>query len=294
MTSRARALFLTARPKTLSAAVVPILVATALVLSGRQPLSSWISICALLSAIMIQIGTNYINDAIDFNKGADTETRLGEARASQSGWFSAQTVLAMGIGFLAVAMALGVPLVMEGGWPIFVIGVLSLLMGYSYTGGPFPLAYLGLGDLFVILFFGLVSVGGVFFLETKSYSMPAFVAGLQIGLLATVLIAINNLRDLDQDKVVGKRTLAVRLGPRNARLEVLVLIVFAYALNFYWLGQGLNYAFALPMISLPLSLRLVRTVLMTHASREYNKLLAQAALVHILFGILLSAGLVLR
>src|SRR6185437_10066766 len=102
----------------------------------------------------------------------------------------------------------------------------------------FPLAYLGLGDLFVIIFFGLVAVGGVFFLETKNYSLPALVAGLQIGLLATVLIAINNLRDLDQDKLVGKKTLAVRLGPKNARIEVLVLVGLAFGLNFFWLAQG--------------------------------------------------------
>jgi 1,4-dihydroxy-2-naphthoate octaprenyltransferase len=292
--SRARALWLTARPKTLSAAVIPVLVGTALVsgLGGHPQI--WIAGFALLSAIMIQIGTNYVNDAIDFWKGADTDTRLGDARAAQSGWFSPRAVMGMGIFCFAVAMAFGVPLVWEGGYPILVIGVFSLLMGYSYTGGPFPLAYLGLGDLFVILFFGLIAVGGVFFLQTKFYALPALVAGLQIGLLATVLIAINNLRDLDQDREVGKRTMAVRLGPKNARIEVLILIGLAFALNFFWLGQGFTYAFALPMACFPLALRLVRQVLMTQASRQYNQLLAQAALVHMLFGVLLSVGFILK
>lgn len=254
----------------------------------------WIAAFALFSAVMIQIGTNYVNDAIDFWKGADTETRLGEARAAQSGWFSARAVMGMGLFCFAVAIALGVPLVFEGGWPILAIGLVSLAMGYSYTGGPFPLAYLGLGDLFVIIFFGLVAVGGTFFLETKDYTLPALIAGLQIGLLATVLIAINNLRDLDQDKLVGKRTLAVRLGPRKARLEVMFLVAIAFGLNVFWLQQGQIYAFALPLAALPVALRLVRTVLNTEADRGYNQLLAQAALVHMLFGVMLSVGLFLK
>jgi 1,4-dihydroxy-2-naphthoate octaprenyltransferase len=292
--SKVRALILTARPKTLSAAVIPVLVGSALVSAMGHPPVGWISSFALLSAIMIQIGTNYVNDAIDFWKGADTETRLGDARAAQSGWFSPRAVMAMGIGCFAVAMALGIPLVWEGGWPILAIGLVSLAMGYAYTGGPFPLAYLGLGDLFVIIFFGLIAVGGVFFLETKSYSLPAVIAGLQIGLLATVLIAINNLRDLDQDKLVGKKTMAVRLGAKNARIEVLVLVGLAFGLNFFWLGQGYVYAFALPMAALPPALRLVRKVLTTQAGREYNQLLAQAALVHMLFGVMLSVGFFLK
>jgi len=294
VTSKARALWLTARPKTLSAAIVPVAVGTALVVNAGERPHAWIAWFALFSAIMIQIGTNYVNDAIDYWKGADTETRLGDARAAQSGWFSPRAVMAMGVFFFAVAMALGIPLVWEGGWPILVIGLVSLLMGYAYTGGPFPLAYLGLGDLFVILFFGLVAVGGVFFLETKSYGWPAVVAGLQIGLLATVLIAINNLRDLDQDREVGKMTLAVRLGHRKARLEVLALVGVAFLLNLFWAAKGFWFASLLPLIALPMAIKLVRRVLNTPSGRECNGLLAKAALVHMLFGMLLSVGLFLK
>lgn len=290
MTSKTRALILTARPKTLAAAIVPVIVATALThFEGREV--SWrISLFAVLSATLIQIGTNFVNDAIDFLKGADTETRLGDARAAQSGWFTATGVLAMGLTCFAGAMVFGLPLVYAGGWPIVVIGLVSLLMGYAYTGGPFPLAYVGLGDVFVILFFGLVAVGGVYYLQTMTYTNAALVAGFQVGLLATVLIAINNLRDLDQDREINKRTLAVRLGPRLGRLEVLLLILVAFSLNLYWLGRGAWLAFLLPMLALPPALKVVQTLLRSEASREYNKLLAKAAMVHMLFGLLLSLG----
>lgn len=294
MNSIARSLWLTARPKTLAASVVPVLVAHALATTTAHPNKSWVALFAVFSAIMIQVGTNYVNDALDFIKGADKDTRLGEARASQQGWFTAKKVMAMGFFCFAVATALGIPLVIEGGWPIFLIGVISIFMGYCYTGGPFPLAYVGLGDLFVVIFFGVVAVGGVFYLETKDYTLAALVAGLQIGLLATVLIAINNLRDLEQDRDVGKRTLAVRLGPKRGRLEVLFLIASAFLLNGFWLSKGFLFAFAMPLFALPVGLRLVRTLLRTEASREYNQLLARAAFMHMLFGILLSLGFILK
>jgi 1,4-dihydroxy-2-naphthoate octaprenyltransferase len=290
VTSRSRALWLTSRPKTLSAAVVPVMAATALVAGRGHHVTAWISVCALLSAMAIQIGTNFVNDALDFVKGADRETRLGEARASQQGWFTHRMVLGLGFGFFILAFLLGIPLVLQGGWPIVVVGLVSLAMGYAYTGGPFPLAYRGFGDLFVILFFGLVAVGGVYYLQTGEYGTAAAVMGLQIGCLATVLIAINNLRDLDQDKLVAKRTLAVRLGPRRGRLEVALLIAIAFGLSLYWWIHGYLLAFALPWVAFPLALRLIRAVWKTPASPVFNKFLAQAALVHMLFGVLLSLG----
>lgn len=293
-TSAAYSLFLTARPKTLSAAVVPVLVATALAHFEGASVHAWISICAIFSAIFIQIGTNFVNDALDFKKGADTDRRLGEARASQSGWFGANTVLAMGFCCFVMALILGLPLVWWGGWPIVVIGAISLLMGYAYTGGPFPLAYVGLGDLFVILFFGLAAVGGVFWLQTGELSISAWVAGLQIGVLATVMIAVNNLRDLDQDREIGKKTFAVRVGPRWGRFEVLFLLIVAYVLNGYWLTRGATFAFVLPLLTVPAAFKVVSTLLTTQASREYNRLLALSASVHMLFGVALCVGLLLK
>jgi 1,4-dihydroxy-2-naphthoate polyprenyltransferase len=168
---------------------------------------------------------------------------------------------------------------------------MSLLMAYGYTGGPFPLAYKGLGDLFVILFFGLIAVGGVYFLVAKSYHFSAFIAGLQIGLLATVLIAINNLRDAEQDRLVNKRTFAVRFGARVARIEIAVLLIFPYFLNSYWYAQGFDLAFFLPLPSFFLAWKVIEGIFSEAPGPVYNKFLGQAAGVHLLFGILLSLGL---
>jgi 1,4-dihydroxy-2-naphthoate octaprenyltransferase len=204
------------RPKTLTAAIVPVAVGSAVAFSEVGLVNHRITLLALLGALFIQIATNLFNDAIDFKKGADGEHRVGPQRATQMGWFSGKQVLAMGIFFLLLALACGVPLVIHGGWPIVIIGLISLAMAYAYTGGPFPLAYLGLGDLFVILFFGLVAVGGTYYLHTLRFSWSALIAGLQVGCLSAVLIAINNLRDHVGDRQVNKRTLAVLLGPQFA------------------------------------------------------------------------------
>ncbi len=289
-----KALVQAVRPKTLSAAVVPVLVATALVKAFHFGVRPWISVVAVLSAVLIQIGTNFVNDALDFEKGADGEGRLGPMRATHQGWLTKQQVMMAAFGCFAGALLLGVPLVVEGGWPIVAIGLLSLAMGYAYTGGPFPLAYVGLGDLFVILFFGLIAVGGVFFLQTQVMDPAALIAGLQVGLLATVLIAINNLRDLDQDRLVNKKTLAVRLGPHLGRMEVVLLVSLCFGLQLYWLRHDFTLAFWLPWAALPLAVKVIWTLITTPASRAYNPLLAQAAFVHMLFGILLSIGLILQ
>jgi 1,4-dihydroxy-2-naphthoate octaprenyltransferase len=282
-----------ARPKTLTASLVPIVVATALARADGIHLQWWISGLALLGALCIQIATNMINDSIDFVKGADTETRLGEARASAQNWFTHKQVFAIGIGFLILALLCGLPLILVGGWPIVAVGLVSVFMAYSYTGGPFPLAYLGLGDLFVILFFGLIAVGGVYYLQTGDWSGQALVAGLQVGLLATVLIAVNNIRDMMQDKLVHKKTLSVRLGSRFAKWEVPVLFLLAFSLNIYWVRQGWWAAALLPLICLPLAIYVQLQVLKTEPSRQYNQFLALSSLVHLSFGVLLSVGFVL-
>lgn len=285
--------FLAFRPKTLTAAVVPVFVGSALMVLSPQPAQWWITVCALAGALFIQIGTNLVNDAIDFKKGADTEERLGPQRATQSGLLSGKAVMAMAFGSFAAAVAFGAPLVWQGGWVIVAIGLVSIACGYIYTGGPFPLAYRGLGDLFVVLFFGLVAVGGVYYLNSGTYSWAALVAGLQVGFLCTVLIAVNNLRDIEGDSQVGKKTLAVRFGKKFVRFEILGLIVLSYLLGFYWLAVGKKWTFFLPFLALPLVLKLVSGVFKNEPGVIYNKFLAQAAKLHIFFGFLLAAGLYL-
>lgn len=290
MMNRTKALLLSSRPKTLTAAFVPVLAATAYAFAVQGVVHWGISLCALLSSFFIQIGTNLVNDAADFKTGADTSERIGPMRVTQTGVFSyGQVMFFAGLSFLC-AIALGVPLVMWGGWPIVIVGLISVLMGYAYTAGPFPLAYKGLGDLFVILFFGLVAVGGMFYLQAGALNLGAVILGLQVGFHATVLIAINNLRDVDGDSKVNKKTLAVRFGKSFVRKEIWFLLLAPFALTLYWGYQGEFWAFLLPWSVLPLAVKLGKLIQTTEPSPEYNKFLGQAAGIHLLFGIFTSVG----
>jgi 1,4-dihydroxy-2-naphthoate octaprenyltransferase len=281
---------LATRPKTLTAALVPIVVASCLVKSETGNLLVWVSLLTFLASTFIQIGTNFINDAVDFQKGADTETRIGPQRVTQAGIFTAKQVLWMGTLCFFLAVLCGVPLVIKGGGPILMVGVISVLMGYGYTAGPFPLAYKGLGDLFVVLFFGLIAVGGVYFLQTEQFTLNALVAGLQIGLHCTVLIAVNNLRDIEGDRLVHKKTLPVRFGKKFARWEIAFLAFAPFLIGIYWVLNGYSGAFLLPFLISPLAFRLTKLVFQTEPSPAYNQFLAKAAGLHLVFGLLLSIG----
>lgn len=281
-----KAWILAARPKTLSAAVVPIVATIGLVQQMQIAIQWWIIVCALLSSFCIQIGTNFVNDAMDFKKGADNEKRLGPVRVTQQGYFTYRQVMAMAAVFFASAVIFGIPLVVHGGWPIVMIGLVSILMGYAYTSGPLPLAYYGLGDLFVILFFGLVAVGGMFYLLTGQYNLDAFVLGLQIGFLSTILIAINNLRDIYTDTEVGKNTLAVKLGLVGAKIWIGFLIMAPFLMGYYWLYQQKYFLYIIPTLSLPLGISVLKKIIRTAPSAEYNQLLAKSAA----YGIIFSFG----
>ncbi|MNT18328.1 1,4-dihydroxy-2-naphthoate octaprenyltransferase [compost metagenome] len=173
---------------------------------------------------------------------------------------------------------------------IVAIGIASVAMGYSYTAGPFPLAYLGLGDLFVILFFGLIAVLGMVFLHGGTWPQEAWILGLQIGFHATVLIAINNLRDVHGDKLVNKKTLAVRMGVPFARFEIAFFAFAPFVLNLYWLLHGFTWAAFLPLLALPLAIKIAKNVFSTEPSPAYNKFLGQSAGLHLVFGLLLALG----
>ncbi len=294
MKSSGKAWFLAIRPKTLTAALIPIGVGFSLSYLWEGQVRPGLTFLALCSALLIQIGTNFINDALDFKKGADTAERMGPQRATQSGWISPVRVWWGGIFCFFLATVFALPLVLAAGWPLILIGILSLMAGYAYTGGPYPLAYVGLGDLFVLIFFGWVAVGGIYFLNTGHWSLPAFVAGSQIGLLATVLIAINNFRDARTDRKVHKRTLAVRWGAVFSRYEIAVLAFLPFLGGIYWLMHGFTWAAFLPLLSLPLAIRLVRRIFGTEPGPVYNQFLAQSAALHLLFGILLSWGFCLH
>ncbi len=281
------------RPKTLTTSLVPIGVGAALSYAAYGALRWDLNILALLSSVMIQIGTNLINDAYDFKKGADTAERLGPQRLAMTEKVSANTILKAGIGCFIAAMLLAIPLVIAGGWPLILIGIASLIAGYAYTGGPYPLAYLGLGDLFVVIFFGWIAVSGVYYLNTGLWEIYPWIAGSHVGFLATVLIAINTVRDQNTDRKANKKTMAVRLGAAGARLEIALLAIIPFIIGFYWVSQGLKWAFLLPLVTLPMAVSLIRKVYRTEPGVVFNQYLAQGAALHLVFGILLTLGLVL-
>lgn len=290
MNSRTKSVLLAFRPKTLTAALVPCLAGTALVKAIGLSWDGWVLFYALMASFLIQIGTNLVNDAVDFKKGADTEKRIGPQRITQAGIMTANQVMALGSLCFALAVLCGIPLVLKGGAVIVAIGIASVLMGYAYTAGPFPLAYLGLGDIFVILFFGLLAVMGIVYLNVGEWMPEAFVLGLQIGFHATVLIAINNLRDRGGDALVNKKTLAVRFGVSFSRWEIATLCFLPFVLNIYWWTEGYKIPAIVSLLALPLAIKVTKNVFTTEPGPVYNKFLGQAAGLHLVFGLLLTLG----
>jgi 1,4-dihydroxy-2-naphthoate octaprenyltransferase len=282
---------LAARPATLPAAVVPVLVGTAAALHGLHEVRQGVLIATLVVALLIQIGTNFANDLFDFRKGADTEERLGPMRVSQAGLVSPRQVLVATCITFGLALLIGVYLVSVGGWPILLIGLLCLVAGLTYTGGPWPFGYHGLGDLVCFIFFGLLAVLGSGYLQTGEITQLDVWAAIPVGCLVTAILIVNNLRDIDTDRQVGKMTLAVRLGRRGTRLEYAAGVAIAYLVV---LGIGLAGMVGpwwwLPLLSLPLGMWLVRYVSRTEG-RPLNQALKRTGQLHLLFGALFAIAL---
>lgn len=283
---------LAARPATLTAALVPVAVGTAAA-HAVGGLRWGPALAALFGAVWIQIGTNFANDVFDAEKGADTEERLGPTRAVAAGLVDAAAMRrAMAIAF-ALATAAGVYLTWSAGWPVVAIGVASVLSGIAYTGGPYPLGYHGLGDLFVMIFFGFVAVCGTAWVQVGAVPALAWWASVPVGALATAILVVNNLRDRLTDVRAGKRTLAVRFGRRFAIAQYGTLLLLAYAVPVAlfaggWLGPWV----LLPLVTWPLAVGLVRRVA-TLEGRPLNAVLAGTAKLLLAHGLLFAAGLVL-
>src|SRR5712692_4327255 len=226
--------YLAARPATLPAAVVPVLVGGALAISDRH-FHPVVLLATLLGSLLIQIGTNFANDYFDFRKGADTVDRLGPTRVTQGGLVSPRQVLVATCITFGLALLVGLYLVSIGGWPILVIGLLCLLAGLTYTGGPWPFGYHGLGDLVCFIFFGVLAVLGTAYQHRLEITPLDDWASIPVGCLVTAILIVNNLRDIDTDRQTGKMTLAVRLGRRGTRLEYAASVTIAY-LVVLWLG----------------------------------------------------------
>lgn len=289
--SRSAAWWLAVRPKTLTLGAVPVVVGTALAWAETGHLAWGPMLAALAAAVLIQAGTNLHNDAGDFIRGADGGDRLGPARATAQGWLSPRQVLRGAYAAFAAAFGLGVYLAAVGGWPIVAIGLAALAAGLAYTGGPRPIAYGYLGEAFVFLFFGLVAVGGSYYLQAGAVSPAALAAGAALGMFAAAVLVANNYRDLESDLRARRRTLVGLLGRPAARrfYALLVLLPFPAAI-----AVGTWATAALVCIALPLGLYLARRVQHEPPGRAFNAILARTAQLQLAYGLLLSLGLVLE
>lgn len=282
---------LAARPKTLPAGLTPVLIGAALA-HGAGAFHLPAVLCAALGALLIQIGTNFANDYFDFIKGTDTEERVGPTRATQAGLVSPRTMLVATVLVFALSFLPGGYLIYRAGWPLLAIGVVSVVCGVLYTGGPWPLGYLGLGDVFVLVFFGPVAVGGTYYVQALTLPPDVLVAGLMPGLFSTAILTVNNLRDADTDVRTGKKTLAVRFGKTFARWEYAACLFAAGLLVPVYLcvrAEGHWFALAGCAALLP-AIPLVRTVFISNDGEALNKALAGTGKVLLLFSMLFSVG----
>lgn len=282
--------WLAIRPATLTASAAPVLVGTGAAWADGA-FAAGPAIAALVGAALLQVGANFANDVFDFERGADNADRLGPQRATQQGWISAaQMKRAMWLAF-AGATVVGLYLTSVAGWPVLALGLLSIAAAYLYTGGPKPYGYLGLGDLAVFAFFGFGAVAGTYYVQALSVSGLALLASIPIGALATAILVVNNLRDIETDARAGKNTLAVRLGEGPTRGYYLVLLIVAYLVPLLLLWRGLAGAWALlPWLSLPLALQLARR--MRHErGLALNGCLVRTAHLEVVFGLLFALGL---
>jgi len=285
-----RVLFLAVRPKTLSAAIAPVMIGTTMAYAGGQG-HAGAAFAALAGALLIQIGTNFANDYFDYLKGADNEERLGPLRVTQAGLVAPKTMFRNFVLTFGLAALVGFYLVYRGGWPIVLIGLLSIASGILYTAGPWPLGYMGLGDLFVLIFFGPVAVCGTFYVQALEVNKIVFYASLGPGLLSTALIVVNNLRDEPTDRKVGKMTLAVRCGPAFARIEYFTLFISAVILPFFlalWLNEKW-YACIAALIIIP-GYSALRQIFSGVNGRELNNTLNISGKLIILYSTLFSIG----
>jgi 1,4-dihydroxy-2-naphthoate octaprenyltransferase len=283
---------LAARPKTLPAAAAPVIAGTAVAFHDGV-FSPGPALAALLGALLIQIGTNFANDVFDYKKGADTHERLGPVRVTQAGLLKPEQVFTGMWGMFGLAVLVGVYLLAVAGWPVVWIGLFSILAGIAYTGGPFPLGYNGLGDIFVFIFFGLVAVCGTYYVQAGTVSAGAIWAAIPMGLLATAILAVNNLRDVETDAKAGKKTLAVRFGVNGARIEYDLMVGGALLCPvLMWLTGNASPWVLLTWLTLYRAVPLIKLIY-TEKGKVLNKALGGTGRMELEFALLLAVGLVL-
>jgi 1,4-dihydroxy-2-naphthoate octaprenyltransferase len=279
-----------ARPRTLPAAIAPVLVGTSLAIrTGKfHPLAF---IAALLGAMLIQIGTNLSNDYSDARRGADADDRLGPVRVTAGGLVPPRRVLVATYVTFGLAILCGVYLIAVAGWLLLAVGAASILAGVLYTGGPRPYGYEGLGEVFVFLFFGIVAVAGSYFVQRHKLPWEAFVLAVPVGLLIAAILVVNNIRDIESDRRAGKRTLAVRLGRSRTRILFVAMIAGAFASGLVcWIAGPLSPWLALSLLALPLAIGVVQTVWTRTDGPSLNVALARSGILALVYCLLLSGG----
>lgn len=283
---------LAARPKTLAAALSPVLVGCSLAVWAGvfRPIPA---LLCMLFAVLMQIASNFINDASDFEQGNDREDRLGPRRACAQGWISLKKMKA-GIAIdLALALCAGLPLAWYGGWSMLGVALICLVCAYLYSAGPYPLAAHGWGDVLVLVFFGLVAVGFTYYVQAGAWSPQATLAGLAVGVCINLLLTINNFRDRDQDKLSGKKTLIARFGAEFGLRYYLAQGGFACAFALCLIPHGLFWAALLPLLFLPLHYRVWNMMSLIYEGRALNRCLGLTSRNILVFGVLLAAGILL-
>jgi 1,4-dihydroxy-2-naphthoate polyprenyltransferase len=271
------------RVRTLPAAIAPVILGCAIC----QKPHLLAAISALIGAVLIQIGTNFANDYFDFIKGTDNEDRVGPTRATQGGLITPAHMKRAFLLTFAFTIPIIAYLTLRAGWPIILIGILSIASGILYTGGPKPLGYIGLGDIFVLVFFGPVAVAGTDFVQSLEWSIDSIVIGLASGLISTAILVVNNLRDIDSDRTAGKNTLAVQFGPTFARIEYTLCIIGAsvisiiYSFDRQWVS--------LSGIALLMSVPIIKSM-WRDSGKDLDPNLAKTAKVLVLYSVLFSVG----
>ena len=288
MASFLKSILIAISPKTLSPSIAPVLVGSSIAFNSSH-FNMQIFFLTIFSAIFIQIGTNFANDVYDFINGADNDERIGPTRAVQANLISVRAMKYLTIISFSLSVICGLPLVIQGGYPILLVGILSIISGYAYTGGPYPLGYNGWGDIFVFIFFGPIAVCGTFFLQLGYLSVESIISGIIMGCLSVTLLCINNIRDVETDRNVGKRTIAVRFGVMFVKILFISLFLISYLLLAY-LSFNLSYLntnvyFLLLIITIPLCIKLNFDVFKLKL-HSLNRLLSNVSVFIIIFSLL--------
>ena len=281
-----------ARPRTLPATLTPVILGTAI--AAKEGFFSLpVFLATLAAALLMQIGTNFVNDVADFLRGADKQ-RKGPTRVTQCGLLSFKEVIAGSVVVFGLATLIGVYLVMVGGLPILLVGVFAILSAIAYTAGPFPLAYHGLGDVFAFIFFGIIAVNFTHYLQAHIITLLSALCSIPIAFLVTNILIVNNLRDIDTDKLANKHTLAVRIGPTNTRWQYSIQLGLAYL---FLIGIALaapaSEFRAMPILTLYFAIRLIRLVWSAKELPQFNRALGGTAQLELWFGLALAVGVIL-